>query len=197
MALPPACWRRCEPSRTTEGLVRFGSACRSAQCVSPAATAALCLLLSYAKQEACPCGYGASRSEPSHQRFRTMTRPGPTRIILSLARPLLSRRASAATCLRIARPNPAEQRPLGGAWMELRVREDMDRLKLTPEQVAQVPSHRMISSWRTSEGAGANRPRAFPCRIHPRAHPFGAAHPEQRQEYAKLTQERRARFPRR
>ena len=81
-------------------------------------------------------------------------------------------------------------------WTELRIREDIERLKLTPEQAAQArPSYdQLLADIRkvreqTAHGifrAVSTQGRTLSEQLTP----------EQRQEYLKLTEERRARFPR-
>jgi Spy/CpxP family protein refolding chaperone len=82
-------------------------------------------------------------------------------------------------------------------WLELRVREDIARLKLTPEQIAQSrPSYDQlladIRNVREQTARGIFRAVSAQGRTLSEQ-----LTPEQREEYLKLTEERRARFPHR
>lgn len=82
------------------------------------------------------------------------------------------------------------------SWTEARLREDIERLKLTPEQVAQArPLYDQLLAdigkvrEQTARGifrAVTTQGRALTEQLTP----------EQRQEFQKLSEERRARFPR-
>jgi Spy/CpxP family protein refolding chaperone len=81
-------------------------------------------------------------------------------------------------------------------WTQLRLREDIERLKLTPEQVAQArPSYDQlladIRKVREQTARGIFRAVSAQGRMLSEQ-----LTPEQREEYLKLTEERRSRFPR-
>ena len=82
-------------------------------------------------------------------------------------------------------------------WIELRVREDIVRLKLTPEQIAQSRASydQLLADIRkVREQTAHGIFRAVSAQGHTLSEQLT---PEQRQEYLKLTEERRARFPHR
>jgi len=126
-----------------------------------------------------------------------MTRSRTARIILSLAVLFLlggvcgyafaNRQAE-----RLATKAHWEER-----WIELRVREDIVRLKLTPEQVAQSrPSYDQLLAdiRKVREQTAHGIFRAVSAQGRTLSEQLT---PEQREEYVKLTEERRARFPNR
>lgn len=81
-------------------------------------------------------------------------------------------------------------------WMELRQREDIERLKLTPEQIAQArPAYDQLLAdiRRVREQTAHGIFRAVSAQGRTLSDQLT---PEQREEYLKLTEERRARFPR-
>jgi len=126
-----------------------------------------------------------------------MTRPRTTRIILSLAALFLLGGVCGYAFANRQTERFTTKANWEERWIELRVREDIVRLKLTPEQVAQArPSYdQLLADIRkvreqTAHGifrAVSAQGRALSEQLTP----------EQRQEYLKLTEERRARFPHR
>jgi hypothetical protein len=126
-----------------------------------------------------------------------MTRPRIARIILSLAALFILGGVCGYAFANRPTERLATRTHWEEGWIELRVREDIVRLKLTPEQVAQSrPSYdQLLADIRkvreqTAHGifrAVSAQGRALSEQLTP----------EQRQEYLKLTEERRARFPHR
>lgn len=126
-----------------------------------------------------------------------MTRPGPTRIILSL----IALFFLGGVCGYVFADHQPDLPPSKGhweeQWMELRMREDVERLKLTPEQVGQVrPTYDQLLAdiRRLREQTARGLFRAVSAQGRTLSEQLTA---EQREEYQKLTQERRARFQRR
>ena len=80
------------------------------------------------------------------------------------------------------------------SWMELRIREDIERLKLTPEQAAQArPSYDqlLVDIRKVREQTARGIYRAVSAQGRTLSEQLT---PEQLQEYSKLTEERRSRF---
>lgn len=126
-----------------------------------------------------------------------MTRPGPAKIILSL----IALFFLGGVCGYVFADHQPAPPPTKGQWeeqwMEMRMHEDMERLKLTPEQVALVrPTYDQLVAdlRRLREQTARGLFRAVSAQGRTLAEQLT---PEQREEYQKLTQERRARFPRR
>jgi Spy/CpxP family protein refolding chaperone len=125
-----------------------------------------------------------------------MTRPGTTKVILSLAALFLlggvcGYAVSNRQTERFSTKANWEER-----WMELRIREDIERLKLTPEQAAQArPSYDQLLAdiRKVREQTARGIFRAVSTQGRTLSEQLT---PEQREEYLKLTEERRARFPR-
>ncbi len=126
-----------------------------------------------------------------------MTRPRTTRIILSLAALFLLGGVCGYAFANRQTDRLATKAHWEERWIELRVREDIVRLKLTPEQVAQSrPSYDQLLAdiRKVREQTAHGIFRAVSAQGRTLSEQLT---PEQRQEYAKLTEERRARFPHR
>lgn len=126
-----------------------------------------------------------------------MTRTSTTKIILSLAALFLLGGVCGYALSNHQTERPPRQAGWEERWIELRQQEDIDRLKLTPEQIAQARATydqltADIRKVREQMAKGIFRAVAAQGRAL-------SQHltPEQRDEFQKLTEERRARFPRR
>ena len=125
-----------------------------------------------------------------------MIRPGTTKIILSLAALFLLGGVCGYAFSNRQTERPAAKAHWEERWMELRQREDIERLKLTPEQVTQArPAYDQLLAdiRRVREQTGRGIFRAVSTQGRTLSEQLT---PEQREEYLKLTEERRARFPR-
>jgi Spy/CpxP family protein refolding chaperone len=125
-----------------------------------------------------------------------MKHTGITKIILALAALFLF----GGVCGYALSNRPAERLATKAGWeerwLELRQREDIERLKLTPEQVAQarVSYDQLRADIRKlREQTARGLYRAVSAQGRTLAEQLT---PEQREEFSKLTEERRARFPR-
>ncbi|HEV7405265.1 MAG TPA: hypothetical protein VGO11_20140 [Chthoniobacteraceae bacterium] len=125
-----------------------------------------------------------------------MTRTGPTKIILALAALFfLGGVCGYAFSNRQAEP-PATSGRWEDRWVEQRLREDLERLKLTPDQVAQTrPSYdQLLADVRqVREQTARGMFRAVSAHRQTLSEQLT---PEQREEFQKLSAERRARMPR-
>jgi len=124
-----------------------------------------------------------------------MTRTGTTKIILSLAALFLLGGVCGYAFSNRQTERPAKRANWEERWMELRQREDIERLKLTPEQVARArPAYDQLLAdiRKVREQTAHGIFRAVSAQGRTLAEQLT---PEQRQEYQKLTEERRARFP--
>jgi hypothetical protein len=123
-----------------------------------------------------------------------MTRTGTTKIILSLFTLFLLGGVCGYAFSNRQADSSAVKAPWEERWMELRIREDIERLKLTPEQVAQArPSYDQLLAdiRRVREQSVRGIFRAVSSQGRSLSEQLT---PEQRQEYLKLTEERRSRF---
>jgi hypothetical protein len=123
-----------------------------------------------------------------------MTRTGTTKIILSLVTLFLLGGVCGYAFSNRQADSSAAKAPWEERWMELRIREDIERLKLTPEQVAQArPSYDqlLVDIRRVREQSVRGIFRAVSSQGRSLSEQLT---PEQRQEYLKLTEERRSRF---
>ena len=125
-----------------------------------------------------------------------MTRTGTAKIILSLAALFLFGGVCGYALSNRQTPSPATEARWEERWLELRLQEDIERRKLTPEQVAQArPSYDQlladIQKVRAQTARGIFR--AVSAQGRTLSEQLTA---EQRQEYLKLTEERRSRFRR-
>jgi Spy/CpxP family protein refolding chaperone len=125
-----------------------------------------------------------------------MMLPGTPKIILSLAALFLLGGVCGYAFSNRQTERPATEAHWEERWMELRQREDVERLKLTPEQVGQArPAYEQLLAdiRKVREQTARGIFRAVSTQGRTLAEQLT---PEQRQEYLKLTEERRARFPR-
>jgi Spy/CpxP family protein refolding chaperone len=128
-----------------------------------------------------------------------MTRPSPTKIIFALAALFfLGGVCGYAVSHRQTGDRWAGERQLAweDRWVEQREREDIERLKLTPEQIAQTrPAYdRLLADVRkVREQTARGIFRAVSAHRQTLSEQLT---PEQRQEFQKLSEERRARTPR-
>lgn len=125
-----------------------------------------------------------------------MTRTGTAKIILSLAALFLFGGVCGYALSNRQTSAPATEARWEERWLELRLQEDIERLKLTPEQVTQArPSYDQlltdIQKVRAQTARGIFR--AVSTQGRTLSEQLTA---EQRQEYLKLTEERRSRFRR-
>ena len=126
-----------------------------------------------------------------------MTRPRTARIIVSLVALFLLGGVCGYAFANRQPERLATKAHWEERWIELRVREDIVRLKLTPEQVAQSrPSYDQLLAdiRKVREQTAHGIFRAVSAQGRTLSEQLT---PEQRQEYLKLTEERRARFPHR
>ena len=124
-----------------------------------------------------------------------MMRPGTAKIILSLAALFLLGGVCGYAVSNRQADRPAAKAPWEERWMELRQREDIERLKLTPEQVAQArPAYDQLLAdiRKVREQTARGIFRAVSTQGRTLSEQLT---PEQREEHLKLTEERRARFP--
>jgi Spy/CpxP family protein refolding chaperone len=125
-----------------------------------------------------------------------MMRPGTSKIIFSLAALFLLGGVCGYAFSNHQTARPATKDRWEEHWVELRLREDIDRLKLTPEQVAQArPSYdQLLAELRkVREQTARGVFRAVSANGRTLSQQLT---PEQRQEFSKLSEERRARSPR-
>jgi Spy/CpxP family protein refolding chaperone len=125
-----------------------------------------------------------------------MSRNGPIKIILALAALFLL----GGVCGYALSNRQTDHAPTNirweDRWVEQRLREDIERLKLTPEQVAQTrPSYDQLLAEvrKVREQTARGIFRAVSAHRQTLAEQLT---PEQRTEFQKLSEERRARMPR-
>ncbi len=125
-----------------------------------------------------------------------MKRTGTLKILLALAALFLF----GGVCGYAVSNRPAERLATKTGWeerwLELRIREDIERLKLTPEQAEQArPSYDQLRAdiLKLREQTARSLFRAVSAQGRTLSQQLT---PEQQQEFLKLTEERRARFPR-
>ena len=125
-----------------------------------------------------------------------MTRTGTAKIILSLAALFLFGGVCGYALSNRQTPPPATEGRWEERWLELRLQEDIERLKLNPEQVAKArPSYDQLLAdiQRVRQQTARGIYRAVSAQGRTLSEQLT---PEQRQEYLKLTEERRSRFRR-
>jgi Spy/CpxP family protein refolding chaperone len=125
-----------------------------------------------------------------------MTRTGNAKIVLCLCALFLL----GGVCGYSFSKHPVERHASKAGWeeqwMEMRQREDIERLKLTPEQIALARAsydQLMADIRKVREQTAKGIFRAVSAQGRTLAQQLT---PEQREELQKLTEERRARFPR-
>ena len=126
-----------------------------------------------------------------------MTRPRTTKILLSLAALFVLGGVCGYAFANRQTDRLATKARWEERWIELRVREDIVRLKLTPEQIAQArPSYDQLLAdiRKVQEQTAHGIFRAVSAQGRTLSEQLT---PEQHEEYLKLTEERRARFPHR
>jgi hypothetical protein len=125
-----------------------------------------------------------------------MTRTGTTKIILSLAALFLFGGVCGYALSNRQTDRPATEARWEERWLELRQQEDIERLNLTPEQVAQArPSYDQLLT--DIQRVRAQTARGIYRAVSAQGRTLSEQlTPEQRQEYLKLTEERRSRFRR-
>ena len=125
-----------------------------------------------------------------------MMRPGTTKIILSLSALFFLGGVCGYAFSNRQTDRPAKKANWEEHWVELRLNEDIDRLKLTPEQVAQArPSYEQLLAELRKVREQTARGVFRAVSTHGRTLSQQLT-PDQRQAFAKLSEERRARSPR-